>query len=133
MTPPIASIGAEIISGVPFPYPVAPLILSHHERWDGKGYPTGLKGDEIPLEASIVSVCDAFSAMTTDRPYREALSVETAVKELRDNSGTQFCPPVVEALIVLIDEDADVVGPKNVAEEIELMTITVPVELDAVS
>ena len=61
-------VGAEIISAVPFPYPVAPLILSHHERWDGKGYPQGLKGDEIPLGARILSVVDYFDALTSDRP-----------------------------------------------------------------
>ena len=61
-------VGAEIISGVPFPYPVAPLILSHHERWDGKGYPSGLKGDEIPLGARILSVVDYFDALMSERP-----------------------------------------------------------------
>jgi HD-GYP domain-containing protein (c-di-GMP phosphodiesterase class II) len=105
---------------------VGQIVRSSHERWDGGGYPDGLVGDAIPIESSIVSVCDAFSAMTTDRPYRKALSVETAIQELRDNAGTQFCPPAVEALIALIEENADVVGPRNVAEEIELMTLTVP-------
>jgi HD-GYP domain-containing protein (c-di-GMP phosphodiesterase class II) len=111
---------------------VGQIVRSSHERWDGSGYPDGLAGHEIPLESSIVSVCDAFSAMTTDRPYRKALSVEVAIKELRDNSGSQFCPPVVEALVALIDEDAAVVGPRNVAEELDLMTLKVPTALDAV-
>ena len=61
-------VGAEIISAVPFPYPVAPLILSHHERWDGKGYPHGLQGDDIPLGARVLSVVDYFDALTSDRP-----------------------------------------------------------------
>ena len=105
---------------------VGQIVRSSHERWDGGGYPDGLVGDAIPIESSIVSVCDAFSAMTTDRPYRKALALETAIQELRDNSGTQFCPPAVDALIALIEEDAAVVGPRNVAEEIELMTLHVP-------
>ena len=67
-------VGAEIISAVPFPYPVAPLILSHHERWDGKGYPQGLKAEEIPLGARILSVVDYFDALTSDRPYHKAMT-----------------------------------------------------------
>ena len=72
-------VGAEIISGVPFPYPVAPLILSHHERWDGKGYPAGLKGEEIPLGARILTVVDYFDALMSERPYHKAMSVDAAV------------------------------------------------------
>jgi HD-GYP domain-containing protein (c-di-GMP phosphodiesterase class II) len=111
---------------------VGQIVRSSHERWDGRGYPDGLMGEEIPLESSIVSVCDAFSAMTTDRPYRKALSLEVAIRELRDNAGSQFCPPAVEALVELIREDAGVVGPRSVAEEIEMMTLTVPIALDAI-
>jgi HD-GYP domain-containing protein (c-di-GMP phosphodiesterase class II) len=110
---------------------VGQIVRSSHERWDGSGYPDGLAGEAIPLESSIVSVCDAFSAMTTDRPYRKALGLDKAIAELRENSGSQFCPPVVAALIGLIEEDSDgLVGPRNVEEEIELMTITAPIELD---
>src|SRR5205085_3610219 len=80
-------VGAEIISGVPFPYPVAPLILSHHERWDGKGYPAGLKGDDIPLGARILSVVDYFDALMSERPYHKAMTFEAAVGLLRQESG----------------------------------------------
>src|SRR3954452_4265858 len=111
---------------------VGQIVRSSHERWDGGGYPDGLVGDAIPLESSIVSVCDAFSAMTTDRPYRRALSLEVAIGELHDTSGTQFCPPVVQALVELIEENADMVGPRNVAEEIELMTLVLPDSLESV-
>ena len=69
-------VGAEIISGVPFPYPVAPLILSHHERWDGKGYPPGSTGEEIPLGARILSVVDYFDALMSERPYHKAMSFD---------------------------------------------------------
>ena len=105
---------------------VGQIVRSSHERWDGGGYPDGLIGDAIPLESSIVSACDAFSAMTTDRPYRKALPLETAVSELHTNSGSQFCPAVVEALVGLISEDAGMVVPANVDEEIEMLTISVP-------
>ena len=71
-------IGADIIGAVPFPYPVAPLVLGHHERWDGRGYPAGLKGDEIPLGARILCLVDNFDALTSDRPYHKPLSVDAA-------------------------------------------------------
>ena len=85
-------IGAEIISGVPFPYPVAPLILSHHERWDGKGYPAGLKGEEIPLGARILSVVDYFDALMSERPYHKAMSFEAAMGLLHQESGKALDP-----------------------------------------
>ena len=78
---------------------VAPIVRATHERVDGRGYPDGLAGDAIPLEARIVACCDAFSAMTTDRPYRSALPLGAALEELRANAGTQFDVDVVEALL----------------------------------
>ena len=77
---------------------VGHIVRSCHERWDGAGYPDGLAGDDIPLVARIVACCDAYNAMTTDRPYRKALSVETALEELDANAGTQFDPVVVTSL-----------------------------------
>jgi len=73
-----------------------------HGRFDGSGYPDGLAGDEIPIESRIVACCDAYSAMTTNRPYREAMSDEQAIAELRANAGTQFDPNVVEVVVELI-------------------------------
>jgi len=99
-------VGAEIIAAVPFPYPVAPLIMSHHERWDGKGYPQGLAGADIPLGARIVFACDAWDAMTCDRGYRRALSAEVAAEELRANAGTQFDADVVVALLAVVLDSA---------------------------
>ncbi|MGH3129864.1 MAG: HD-GYP domain-containing protein, partial [Gaiellaceae bacterium] len=78
---------------------VGHLVRSCHERWDGDGYPDGLVGEEIPLVARIVCACDAFSAMTTDRPYRKSMSHEDALDELRRCAGAQFDPAVVEALV----------------------------------
>ncbi len=80
-------VGAEIIAGVPFPYPVAPLILCHHERWDGKGYPAGIKGEDIPIGARILAVVDYFDALTSERPYHKAMSVEGAIGLLRQEAG----------------------------------------------
>jgi diguanylate cyclase (GGDEF)-like protein/putative nucleotidyltransferase with HDIG domain len=103
-------VGAEIISGVPFPYPVAPLILSHHERWDGKGYPSGLKGEEIPLGARILSVVDYFDALMSERPYHKALSLDAALNLLRQESGKALDPRVVQTFIDLyprLHEEAD--------------------------
>jgi len=92
-------VGAEIISGVPFPYPVAPLILSHHERWDGKGYPAGLRGDEIPLGARILSVVDYFDALMSERPYHKPMSLDAALGLLRQESGKALDPRVVQTFI----------------------------------
>src|SRR5438067_9110049 len=92
-------VGAEIISGVPFPYPVAPLILSHHERWDGKGYPSSLKAEEIPLGARILSVVDYFDALMSERPYHRAMSFESAIGLLRQESGKALDPEVVQMFI----------------------------------
>jgi HD-GYP domain-containing protein (c-di-GMP phosphodiesterase class II) len=83
---------------------VGRLVRSCHERWDGDGYPDGLAGTEIPLVARIVCCCDAFNAMTTDRPYRKALSQADAVAELRACSSTQFDPAVVDALVRVVGE-----------------------------
>lgn len=79
------------------------LVRSSHERYDGRGYPDGLVGEEIPIESRIISCCDAFEAMTTDRPYRAALPAQEALSRLRKHRGAQFDPDVVDALIVVLD------------------------------
>jgi diguanylate cyclase (GGDEF)-like protein/putative nucleotidyltransferase with HDIG domain len=95
-------VGADIVSSVPFPYPVAPLILSHHERWDGKGYPTGLKGEEIPLGARILSVVDYFDALMAERPYHKAMSFDAAIGLLRQEAGKGLDPAVVTTFVDLL-------------------------------
>jgi diguanylate cyclase (GGDEF)-like protein len=90
-------IGERILSAVPALVPVGRIVRSTHERWDGGGYPDGLRGEEIPLAARIIAVCDTFHAITTDRPYREGRSPEEALEELRRCAGSQFDPAVVEA------------------------------------
>jgi diguanylate cyclase (GGDEF)-like protein/putative nucleotidyltransferase with HDIG domain len=92
-------VGADIVSSVPFPYPVAPLILSHHERWDGKGYPSGLRGESIPLGARILSVVDYFDALMAERPYHKAMSFEAAIGLLQQEAGKGLDPTVVATFI----------------------------------
>jgi putative nucleotidyltransferase with HDIG domain len=93
------AIGARMLQRIPFLAPVAPLVRSAHERFDGGGYPDGLTGEEIPRGAMIIATCDAFHAMTSDRSYRQAMDDESAIVELEANAGTQFDPLVVAALI----------------------------------
>ncbi|MFA6001173.1 MAG: HD domain-containing phosphohydrolase, partial [Thermoleophilia bacterium] len=95
----------KIIEPVDFPYDVKPLVRHHHERIDGSGYPDGLVGDKIPLGARIIGVADAYEAMTSDRPYRKALSRATAMEELKRCAGTQFDVELVDTFIEVLTED----------------------------
>jgi putative nucleotidyltransferase with HDIG domain len=88
--------GAELLTRVPGLEAVATIVRYHHERWDGMGYPHGLSGERIPLASRIIAVCDAHNAMTSDRPYRNAIGRERALSELREGAGGQFDPTVVE-------------------------------------
>jgi HD-GYP domain-containing protein (c-di-GMP phosphodiesterase class II) len=92
---------------------VGEIVRSCHERWDGTGYPDQLKGDQIPIAARVVFVCDAYNAMTTDRPYRSAMLPDEAIAELLANAGTQFDPKVVTALITVIERGAPVTRPAD--------------------
>jgi len=91
-------VGAEILERARFPYPVAPIVRSHHERWDGAGYPDGLKGEQIPVGARILAVVDCLDAITSDRQYRRALPLMDAVKVVAAGAGTAFDPKVIEVL-----------------------------------
>ena len=95
--------GVEILGDLKFIDKGLPLILNHHERYDGKGYPYGLKKDKIPLDVRIISVADAFDAMTSDRPYRKAMMIADVIHEFKKHSGTQFDPFLVKLLIKLIE------------------------------
>jgi HD-GYP domain-containing protein (c-di-GMP phosphodiesterase class II) len=97
-------IGYRIAMASPELVPIADYILTHHERWDGKGYPQGLSGETIPLISRILAVVDAYDAMTQDRPYRAAMPREFAVGELIKYSGTQFDPGVVRIFLHIIGE-----------------------------
>ena len=91
-------VGAEILERVQFPYPVVPVVRSHHEKWDGSGYPSGLKGEDIPLGARILSVVDCLDALASDRQYRKAIPLAEAMEIVRSESGKSFDPRVVEVL-----------------------------------
>ncbi len=91
-------VGADILERVSFPYPVAPIVRAHHEKWNGKGYPDGLKGEEIPLGARILAAVDCLDALASDRQYRNALPLDDAMKAIAAESGTSFDPKVVEIL-----------------------------------
>ena len=94
-----ADIGADLLSSIPFPYPVVPIVRHHHENWDGSGYPNGISGIDIPLGARILSVVDCFDALTSDRPYRPRLATEAAFEILRDRRGAMYDPLVVDTFI----------------------------------
>jgi putative nucleotidyltransferase with HDIG domain len=101
------AIGAEILAPVPFLSGVRTIVRHAHEHWDGSGYPEGLSGERIPLGARIVLAVDAYHAMTSDRPYRAAMSHDEACRELELNAGTQFDPQVVQILLALLSRRAD--------------------------
>lgn len=107
-----ASVGADILSAIDFPYPVVPIVRHHHESWDGTGYPDGLKGTDIPIGARILAVVDCFDALTSDRPYRPKLADSEAIKILNDRRGLMYDPLVVDAFISVHSQ----IAPQSVGE-----------------
>lgn len=99
------TIGKKLLAPISLLAPVVPMILYHHEWYNGQGYLEGLKGEEIPIGARIVALIDAWDAMTSDRPYRKALSREAATEEINKSSGTQFDPKVVEAFLRVLEKN----------------------------
>jgi HD-GYP domain-containing protein (c-di-GMP phosphodiesterase class II) len=100
-------IGQRILGAAPALRPIGAIVRSTHENWDGRGYPDKLAGEAIPLAARIVAACDAYSAMTSDRPYRAARTAEEAVAELRRCAGRQFDPQVVELLCAALADQVE--------------------------
>jgi len=119
-----ADIGADLLSAVKFPYPVVPIVRHHHEHWNGKGYPAGISGTDIPLGARILSVVDCFDALTSDRPYRPRLSTEDAFATILKGRGTLYDPLVVDTFVkaypeiapLAIKAGAEATGLMNVSE-----------------
>jgi HD-GYP domain-containing protein (c-di-GMP phosphodiesterase class II) len=102
-------IGEQILAPIEFLEEVRPMVLHEHENWDGTGYPHGLQGEDIPLGARIIFVCDAFHAMTSNRPYRKALPIEEAVERLKRGSGKQFDPTVINAFFNVYETERHLV------------------------
>src|SRR5258708_21472105 len=107
-----APIGAQILASIEFPYPVAPVVRHHHENWDGTGYPDGLKGEEIPLGARILSVVDCFDALTSDRPYRGRMTAPQAVQIIVERRGIQYDPAGGDALVACYER---IMPPRDAA------------------
>ncbi len=134
-----AAIGADILSTIEFPYPVEPIVRHHHEMWDGKGYPEGISGEAIPLGARILSVVDCFDALTSDRPYRRALSREQAIAVIVERRGTQYDPRVVDTFVAACDRLVDAInesgGDLDTGKETEIREVIAsrrPVEVSEV-
>ncbi len=126
-----ASIGADILSAIDFPYPVVPIVRHHHENWDGSGYPTGLRGTEIPIGARILSIVDCFDALTSDRPYRPRLSAEEAIKVLTERRGKMYDPLIIDTFMKVHDTIAperfeDESAPRVIAEMVSARKPTTP-------
>ncbi len=115
--------GARILERLRRLHAVVPVVRHHHERWDGRGYPDGLGGETIPLEAAVVGIADAWDAMTTDRPYRDALDPADALRELVEGRGSQFAPAVVDAFMRALERDA---SPFGVRERVPVAVAGVP-------
>jgi putative nucleotidyltransferase with HDIG domain len=98
-------LGADIIRNIPQLAPCVNIVLYHHERWDGGGYPKGLKGEEIPMEARIISIAESFDAMISDHPHCPALPLEEAIEGLKQGAGSQFDPELVNAFIGMIEAE----------------------------
>lgn len=118
-----APIGAQILASIEFPYPVAPVVRHHHENWDGSGYPDGLKGEEIPLGARILSVVDCFDALTSDRPYRGRMTAHQALQIILARRGTQYDPAIVDAFIACYER---IMPPRDTAPGPALIAVAAP-------
>ena len=113
-----ASVGADILTAIDFPYPVVPIVRHHHENWDGTGYPAGLKGTDIPIGARILSVVDCFDALTSDRPYRPRLPDNDALKILLERRGKMYDPLVVDTFISVHAELASQIAPPKLPRHV---------------
>ena len=118
-----ASIGADILSSINFPYPVVPIVRHHHENWNGTGYPDGLKGTQIPLGARILSVVDCYDALTSDRPYRPRLSDGAATRILLDRRGSMYDPLIVDTFLKVHEQLASEASSTRTTTDLELIAL----------
>jgi diguanylate cyclase (GGDEF)-like protein/putative nucleotidyltransferase with HDIG domain len=121
------TIGAEILSRVDFPYPVIPIVKHHHERWDGCGYPDGLKGEQIPITARIMSVVDCFDSVREDRPFRTGMSRHEAIALLRKGAGTHFDPNIVELFVQNLAQFEIEIADRGLDQQIHLSLSPSPI------
>jgi len=130
-----AAVGANILKSIDFPYPVAPIVRHHHENWDGRGYPDGLKGQEIPLGARILSVVDCYDALTSDRPYRPRMTRQQAEQILLDRRGTMYDPWVVDGFLQILDrlEEIDAAEGRHTQAESATAAVHRSPALDVIS
>src|SRR6476620_6903802 len=112
-------VGGDILKRVNFPYPVEDIVRYHHEKWDGSGYPKGLKGESIPLVARIISVVDFYDATRCDRPYRKGMKREESLALLRNMSTTAFDPRVVEVFIQHVEEFDRLIAAEDIREQVD--------------
>jgi len=123
------SVGYKILKQIPFPWPIAEIVYQHHERIDGSGYPQGLKGDDILLEAKILAVADVFEAIGSHRPYRPALSIESAINEVKNHSGVLFDGVVVDSFLSTSGKQPGETSPSEALINDELSEISGMVSL----
>jgi putative nucleotidyltransferase with HDIG domain len=128
-----AAVGADILKSIDFPYPVEPIVRHHHENWDGTGYPEGLKGQQIPVGARMLSVVDCYDALTSDRPYRPRYSRQHAEQVLRERRGTWYDPWVVDTFLEILDslEREDLEQDKQL--EVSASPLPLPAQLEVIS
>jgi len=121
-------VGIRIIRGIDRFKPAVPYIIAHHERWDGKGYPRGLAGEEIPIEGRLLSVVDTVDAILSDRPYRLGAGLQTALDELMEYRGSQFDPMIVDTFLELIQEEqvefSDLYDREVTSADIDLTSVS---------
>ncbi|HKO60995.1 MAG TPA: diguanylate cyclase [Pyrinomonadaceae bacterium] len=126
------TVGAQILSRVDFPYPVTPIVRHHHEQWDGHGYPDGLKGEQIPITARIISVVDCFDSVREDRPFRRSMTRDEAIAFLLRGAGTHFDPKVVELFIKHLPRFESQIGALGLPQQNSLSETTEPIALTEV-
>ncbi|HEX8116365.1 MAG TPA: HD-GYP domain-containing protein, partial [Pyrinomonadaceae bacterium] len=114
-----ATVGGDIVRRVGFPYPVEDVVRYHHERWDGTGYPKGLKGERIPLVARIIAAVDFYDSTRCERPYRAGMTREESLAALRKKAGTSFDPVVVEMFVKNVDGFDALISPEDLREQVQ--------------